>query len=86
MITLKSSHLQFKNPVIGQPTRAVEDHYYARRIVAIVDSEERQFRFMKAELPFVVDEEEMVATIETQLIAEVKALNKLKFDATAQNT
>lgn len=69
-IILKSSHLQFKNPVLGQPTRAVEEHYYARRIVAIVDDEERQFRFMASELPFFATEEEMIEAIKNQLIKE----------------
>ncbi|OMC86935.1 hypothetical protein BK128_09735 [Viridibacillus sp. FSL H7-0596] len=66
-ITLKESKLQFKNPVIGQPTRAVEEHYYARRIVALVDSEEKQFRFMASELPFIADEEKMIKEIEQQV-------------------
>lgn len=70
MITLKSSHLQFKNPVLGQPTRAIEDHYYARRIVAIVDEKERQFRFMANELPFFATEEDMIAVIQSQLNTE----------------
>lgn len=69
-IILKSSHLQFKNPVLGQPTRAVEEHYYARRIVAIVDGEERQFRFMADELPFYATEDDMILAIENQLNKE----------------
>ncbi|MEK5530642.1 hypothetical protein MKX79_14850 [Viridibacillus sp. FSL R5-0468] len=69
-ITLKESKIQFKNPVIGQPTRAVEEHYYARRIVAIVDGAARQFRFMANELPFVADEEDMIRAIELQLNKE----------------
>lgn len=69
-IILKESKLQFKNPVIGQPTRAVEEHYYARRIVAIVDGEERQFRFTKDELPFLATEEDMIIAIENKLNAE----------------
>ncbi|MCL1701636.1 hypothetical protein [Lysinibacillus sp. Bpr_S20] len=66
-ILLKESKIQFKNPTLGQPSRAVEQHYYARRIVAVVDSDERQFRFMKTELPFVATEEDMVTAIEKQL-------------------
>lgn len=69
-IVLKSSHLQFKNPVLGQPSRAVEEHYYARRIVAVVNGEERHFRFMANELSFIATEEEMIASIETQLNKE----------------
>lgn len=69
-ITLKESKLQFKNPVIGQPTRAVEEHYYARRIVAVVENDERQFRFMANELPFVATEDDMVSAIEKQLTKE----------------
>lgn len=66
-ITLKESKIQFRNPIIGQPTRAVEDHYYARRIVAVVESDERQFRFMASELPFVATEDDMLSAIESQL-------------------
>lgn len=69
-IVLKSSHLQFKNPVLGQSSRAVEEHYYARRIVAIVDGEERHFRFTKDELPFLATEGEMITGIEAQLDIE----------------
>jgi hypothetical protein len=66
-IVLKESKLQFKNPVIGQPTRAVEEHYYARRIVAYVDGEEKMFRFMANELPFTSTEDDMISTITAQL-------------------
>lgn len=66
-LLIKSSSLQFKNPVLGQPSRSVEEHYYARRIVVIVDGEERQFRFMSNELPFVTTEEEMLAAIEKKM-------------------
>ncbi len=66
-IIIVSSHIQFKNPQIGQPTRAVEEHYYGRRIKALVDGEERLFRFNKNELAFNVDEEEMILAIEQRL-------------------
>lgn len=66
-IEIIRTSIQFKNPVIGQPTRAVEEHYYARRIVTLVDIEEKQFRFMASELPFVADEEKMIKEIEQQV-------------------
>jgi len=66
-IEIIRTSIQFKNPVIGKPTRAVEEHYYARRIVALVDSEEKQFRFMASELPFIADEEKMITEIEQQV-------------------
>ncbi|GIN38448.1 hypothetical protein [Heyndrickxia oleronia] len=69
-ITLKASYIQWKNPIIGQPTRPVKDHYYARRIVAIVNGEERQFRFLSAEIPLEATEEDMLATIEELLQSE----------------
>lgn len=71
-ITLKSSHLQFKNPILGQPSRPVEEHYYARRTVAIVDGVERQFRFMANELPFYATEDEMIDAIKAQLETTVE--------------
>lgn len=66
-IILKESKLQFKNPVLGQPTRAVEEHYYARRVVAIVDGEERHFRFTKDELSFYATEDDIILLISNQL-------------------
>ena len=69
-IIIKSSNIQFKNPNIGQPTRAIPEHYNGRRIIADVDGEERMFRFKKEEMPFIVDEDEMVELIEQRLLAE----------------
>ena len=66
-IIIKSSAIQFKNPQIGQPTRAVEEHYNGRRITALVDGEEQIFRFKKEELPFDIDEDDMVEAIEQRL-------------------
>lgn len=66
-IIIVSSYIQFKNPQIGQPTRAVEEHYNGRRITALVDGEERIFRFKKEELPFDIDEDDMVEAIERRL-------------------
>jgi hypothetical protein len=69
-IIIKSSAIQFKNPQIGQPTRAVEEHYNGRRIIADVDGEERMFRFKKEEMPFICDEDEMIELIEQRVLAE----------------
>ena len=69
-IIIKSSNIQFKNPQIGQPTRAVEEHYNGRRIIAMVNDEERMFRFKKDEMPFIVDEDEMIELIEQRVLAE----------------
>jgi len=66
-IIIKSSAIQFKNPQIGQPTRAVEEHYNGRRITALVDGEEQLFRFKKDELAFIVDEDNMILAIEQRL-------------------
>ena len=69
-IIIKESKIQFRNPQIGQPTRAVEEHYNGRRIIADINGEERMFRFKKEEMPFIVDEDEMVELIEQRLLAE----------------
>jgi len=69
-IIIKSSNIQFKNPQIGQPTRAVEEHYNGRRIIADVDGEERVFRFKKEEMPFIVDEDEMIELIRQKIEEE----------------
>lgn len=66
-IIIQSSNIQFKNPQIGQPTRAVEDHYNGRRISALVDGEDQMFRFKKDELAFDVDEEDMIQAIEQRV-------------------
>ena len=66
-IFIKESRIQFKNPQIGQPTRAVEEHYNGRRIVADVDGEERMFRFKKDEMPFIIDEDGMINLIRQRL-------------------
>ncbi len=66
-IIIKSSNIQFKNPQIGQPTRAVEEHYNGRRIVADVNGEERMFRFKNDEMPFIIDEDGMINLIEQRL-------------------
>lgn len=70
-IIIKSSSIQFKNPQIGQPTRAVEEHYNGRRITALVDGEEQLFRFKKDELAFNIEEEDMILAIEERLSKEV---------------
>ena len=69
-IFIKSSNIQFKNPNIGQPTRAIPEHYNGRRIIAMVNGEERMFRFKKDEMPFLIDEDEMIELIEQRVLAE----------------
>ncbi|MGE8207839.1 hypothetical protein ACQKP0_25575 [Heyndrickxia sp. NPDC080065] len=69
-ILIKSSAIQFKNPQIGQPTRAVAEHYNGRRITALVDGEEKLFRFRKDELAFNADEVDMEAAIEQRVLDE----------------
>ena len=69
-IIIKSSNIQFKNPQIGQPTRAVEEHYNGRRIIADVDGDERMFRFKKEEMPFLIDEDEMIELIRQKIEEE----------------
>lgn len=66
-IYIKSSSIQFKNPQIGQPTRAVEEHYNGRRITAVVNGEDQLFRFTKDEIAFNISEVEMIETIEKYL-------------------
>ncbi|CAK7070365.1 hypothetical protein [Tissierella sp.] len=70
-IIIKESKIQFKSPQIGQPTRAVEEHYNGRRIIAVVDGQEKMLRFKKDEMPFIVDEDEMILAIEQRLAEEV---------------
>ena len=69
-IIIRESKLQFKNPVTGQPTRPVEEHYNGRRILADVNGEERLFRFKADELAFNVTEEDMELAIKQRLSNE----------------
>ena len=69
-VFIKSSNIQFKNPQIGQPTRAIPEHYNGRRIIADVDGEERSFRFKKDEMPFVIDENGMIELIRQKIEEE----------------
>lgn len=69
-IIITNSSIQFKNPQLGQPTRAVKEHYYGRRIIALIDGEERMFRFRPNELPFDATEDEMIQAIEQRLQEE----------------
>jgi hypothetical protein len=66
-IFIKESKIQFRNPQIGQPTRAIEEHYNGRRIIADVNGEERMFRFKKEEMPFLIDEDGMINLIKQRL-------------------
>jgi len=66
-IFIKSSNIQFRNPNIGQPTRAIPEHYNGRRIIAMVNGEERMFRFNKEEMPFLTDEDGMINLIKQRL-------------------
>jgi len=69
-IFIKSSSIQFRNPNIGQPTRAIPEHYNGRRIIADVDGEERMFKFKKDEMPFVIDEDGMIELIRQKIEEE----------------
>lgn len=66
-IIIQSSNIQFKNPQVGQPTRAVEEHYNGRRIIADVNGEEQMFRFKKEEMSFNIDEDDMILVIEQRV-------------------
>ncbi|MGM7683746.1 hypothetical protein ACSVDA_16535 [Cytobacillus sp. Hm23] len=66
-IFIKKSDIQYKNPVLGRPTRIVEEHYHSRRILADVDENEKVFQFTKDELPFAASENQMIEAIEAQL-------------------
>lgn len=70
MILIKTSHIQFKNPKVGQPTRSIAEHYNGRRIVAEIEGEEQLFRFKKAELDFDIEQEDMILAIEQRLAEE----------------
>ena len=74
-IFIKESRIQFKNPQIGQPTRAIEEHYNGRRIIADVDGKERMFRFKKDEMPFIIDEDGMINLIRQRLEENKDASN-----------
>ena len=70
MIQIKGSTVQFKNPETGLPTRRIVQHFYARNIMAIINDEERMFRFSSIELALDATEEDMIAAIENKIITE----------------
>ena len=70
MMFIKSSNIQFKSPVIGKPSRAVEEHYNGRSIIVSIDGEGQMFRFKASEMPFVIEEDEMIALIEKRISEE----------------
>lgn len=67
MVNIIESKISFKNPQVGQPTKAIEEHYNGRRIIADVNGQRQAFRFKKDEMPFSVTEDEMIAEIEKRL-------------------
>lgn len=69
-IFIVKSGIRFKNPNVGQPTKAIEEHYHGRRIIAEIDGKVQTFRFNKEELPFAADEEDMIAAIQAKLNAQ----------------
>lgn len=70
MIVIKSSNIQFKNPQVGQPTKAIKEHYNGRRVIAIVNNEEMMFRFKKEDLPFDSDEDDIIEAIEREVLKD----------------
>ncbi|WP_432662460.1 hypothetical protein R9X47_18205 [Wukongibacter baidiensis] len=66
MIIIMESKIQFRNPQVGQSTRACEAHYNGRRVKAIVDGEEKLYRFKSDELSFYATEDDMIVAIESR--------------------
>ena len=62
-IFIKESKIQFKSPITGQPTRACAEHYNGRRVLAMVDGEEKMIRFKKEDIELDVNEDEIINTI-----------------------
>ena len=75
-IILREIKMQFRNPILGQPTRPVEEHYYARRVTALVNGYERFFRFFKDEIPFLATEDDIALIIESKVQEEEKEKQK----------
>lgn len=67
MVSIIESKISFKNPNVGQPTRAIQEHYNGRRIIADIDGQRQAFRFKKDEMPFICDEDEMIERIKQRL-------------------
>ena len=70
-ILIKKTSVQFKSPIIGQPTKRTEEHFYKRNITAVIDGDtERIFSFMANELSLYATEEDMIVAIEDRLNEE----------------
>lgn len=74
-IIIKSARVQFKNPQVGSASRAVKEHYFGRNITAIVDGEEKIYRFKPHELAFEADETDMIRAIEQKEIEDREEVN-----------
>lgn len=66
-IIILNSSVQFKNPILGQPSVACKDHYNGRSIRASIDGKEGLYWFDKEELPFAVNINEMTAAIKKKV-------------------
>lgn len=69
-IYITEIRLQFKSPVLGQPTYSSEAHYYGRRVFAVVDGVDRIFRFKKDVIPFYTTEDDIIEAIKVVLLNE----------------
>lgn len=67
MIIIKESKILFKNPIVGQATRATVEHYNGRTVKYLVDGEEKLIRFKADELAFDVTEEQIETAIQNKL-------------------
>lgn len=71
-IYIKSSKMNFKAPQPGTPSKAIEEHFESRRIMAIVDGEDKTFVFKKNALPFNATTADMEDAIATEVANETQ--------------
>lgn len=73
-IIIMESKMQFKSPYIGQPSRAVEEHYFGRRVLASVGGEMNQYHFKANEIPFAAEYDDIVHAIRDRITPEATPL------------
>ena len=66
-IIIKSTKMQFKNPKLGDLPLSIEDHYFGRYVIALVNGKKEYFRFTKEEVPFQFNEEQVINAIKAKL-------------------
>lgn len=79
-VIIKGTFVQFKNPVTGDTTRQIRDHYYGRRVVYLMGGKERSIKLSSSEVGYDAIEDDIVSAVKNKLISEYDILGILSLD------